>query len=152
VPGATDPDRRPPAAAIAAAVLALPSAYAVLALGNAALVLAGARDGGGGAASWLVLLITLGWAVGMLVGAVRLLLGRAWLAVAVCAACVAGLLTVGVVLGGFGGSGLFFTGSAWLVSVATAVLASLPGVRHWIARRRRNRLFPGSAQRSPSRP
>ena len=152
MPAQPDPDRRPPAAAIAAAVLALPTAYFLLALGSAALALAGARDGAGGGASWMVLLITFGWVAGLLTGAVRLLLGRAWLNLVVCAGLVAALLTVGLVLGGFSGGGIAFTGAAWLVSVGTAVLAALPGVRRWVATRRRNRMFPGSAQRFPSRP
>ena len=148
---ASSPDRRPPAAAIVAAVLALPTAYALLALGNAALTIAGGRPDGG-PATWLILIITFGWTAGLLVGAVRLLLGRAWWGVAAGAGAVAVLLTVGVVVGGFGGSGLLFTGVAWVASVGTTVLACLPGVRRWVAGRRRDRLFPGSAQRAPSRP
>jgi hypothetical protein len=149
VPAARDPERRPPTAAIVAAILALPAAYVLLALGSAALAIAGgARDGGG--ATWLVLLITFGWIAGLLVGAVRLLLGRAWISLAVSAALLTVLLTVGVVMGGLGGAS-WFSVFAWAVSACTAVCASLPAVRRWVSARRRERLYPGSAQPTSSR-
>lgn len=150
MPAVTDPERRPPVAAIGAAVLALPAAFLLLALGNAALAIAGGADDGGGA-TWMILLLTFGWVAALLVGAVRLLLGRAWLGLCVAAALFAVLLAVGIGLGGFGGRGLAFTGLAWLVSAGAAVLAALPGVRRWVAARRRDRLFPGSLQRAASR-
>ena len=131
-----------------AAVLALPAAIMVLVFGNAALSLSAVRDGSGGA-SWLVLLITFGWVVALLVGAGRLLTGRSWLGLAVSGALLALLGVLNAASGGLGeNTGLI--GTAFLSGGGAAVSASLPGVRAWVNRRRRERLFPGSTQRTPS--
>jgi hypothetical protein len=151
VPAASDPERRPPLAAITAAVLALPAAYLLLGIGNGALALAADRSDGGGA-TWVVLLLTVGWVAGLLVGAVRLLLGRAWLGLTVSAGLMTALLTVGLVLGGLGGAGSAATIVAWLISAATAVLPALPWVRRWVSLRRWHRLYPGAPQPTSSRP
>jgi hypothetical protein len=149
VPAARDPDRRPPVAAAVAAVLSLPGAVMVLVFGNAALSLSATRDGTG-AASWLVLLLTFGWVVALLVGAGRLLTGRSWLGLAVSGLVLAALAVVSAATGGLGANtGLIAT--AFLAGGGAAVLPSLPGVRAWVARRRRERLYPGSSQGSPSR-
>jgi hypothetical protein len=150
VPAATDPLRRPPLAATIAGVLALPAAVMVLVLGNAALSLSATRDSSG-AASWLVLLVTFGWVVALLVGAGRLLTGRSWLGLAVSGALLVLLGILNAANGGLGGgnTGLFAT--ALLAGGGAAVCASLPGVRAWVARRKRERLYPGSTQGSPSR-
>jgi hypothetical protein len=150
VPATSASQRRPPLAVIVAGVLALPAAYVALVLGNAALTIAGGRDQSGGS-TWLILLITFGWVAGLLIGAGRLLTGRAWFGLVVSAGLLAALLTVGVVLGGVGGTGFGFSAFAWLVSVGTAGCASLPAVRRWVAARRRQRLFPGSVQPTSSR-
>jgi hypothetical protein len=145
-----DPESRPPVAAISAAVLALPAAWLLLALGNGALALAEGRTDGGGA-TWMVLMITFGWIAGLLVGAVRLLLGRAWIGLAVSAGLFTALLTVGMILGGLGGSGAAATMVAWLIAATTTVLASLPWVRRWVSLRRWHRLYPGTPQPTSSR-
>ncbi|MGY1603749.1 hypothetical protein [Geodermatophilus sp. SYSU D00815] len=150
MPEASDPQRRPPVAAATAAVLALPGAFITLALGSAALSIAGGT--GDDAGQWMVLVLTIGWTGALLVGAVRLLLGRSWLGLAVPAALLAVLMTAGLAQGGFGGGFSWFHGFAWLVGAVTTVLAVLPQVRHWVARRRRQKLFPGSVQPSSSRP
>jgi hypothetical protein len=150
VPTVRDPLRRPPVAAAIAAVLALPGAVMVLVFGNAALSLSATRDGSGGA-SWLVLLITFGWVVALLVGAGRLLTGRSWLGLAVSGGLLALLGIISAANGGLGpNTGLIAT--AVLAGGCAAVCASLPGVRAWVARRRRERLYPGSTQGFPSRP
>jgi hypothetical protein len=123
----------------------------VLLFGNAALGVAATR-GASAAAGWLILLITFGWVLALLVGAGRLLTGRAWLAFAVSAAFLAALAVVSAFTGGLGGGNAGLVGLAALAGGGAAVCAALPGVRSWVARRRQERLFPGSTQRSPSRP
>jgi hypothetical protein len=149
VPAVRDPLRRPPVGAAVAAVLALPGAVMVLVFGNAALSLSAVRDGSGGA-SWLVLLITFGWVVALLVGAGRLLTGRSWLGLAVSGALLALLGVLNATSGGLGGANTGLIATAFLAGGGAAVGASLPGVRAWVSRRRRERLFPGSTQRTPS--
>jgi hypothetical protein len=146
----SDPARRPPVAAAVASVLALPGAVMVLVFGNAALSLSAGRDGTG-AASWLVLLLTFGWVVALLVGAGRLLTGRSWLGLAVSGALLALLGIVSAFNGGLGGSNSGLVVTALLAGGGAGICASLPGVRAWVNRRRQERLFPGSTQRTPSR-
>jgi hypothetical protein len=146
-PPAGSERRRPPAAAIGAAFLALPTAFVLVLLGWVALVLAEGRVEG---RVWMVLLIGLGWVVALLTGAIRLLLGRSWVGLAVPAGALAALLLLGTVRGGLGG-GTFGTVSL-LVAAATAVLAALPPTRRWVAEQRQRRSFPDSAQHSPGRP
>jgi hypothetical protein len=132
-----------------AAVLALPATVMVLVFGNAALSLSAVRDGSGGA-SWLVLLITFGWVVALLVGAGRLITGRSWLGLAVSGALLAVLGILNASTGGLGGTNTGLIATAFLSGGGAAVAASTPGVRAWINRRRQERLFPGSTQRTPS--
>jgi hypothetical protein len=141
--------RVPPVAAICAAFLALPTAFVLVVLGGVALVLADGRADGG---VWMVLLLGVGWVVALLVGAIRLLLGRSWLGLAVPAAALVALLLVRTVMGGLGGGASGFGTVSLVVAVATTVLAALPPTRRWVAEQRRERLFPGPTQRSPSRP
>ncbi|MGY1618482.1 hypothetical protein ACI797_17235 [Geodermatophilus sp. SYSU D00691] len=150
MPEATDPQRRPPVAAATAAVLALPGAFITLSLGSAAQSVAGTV--GDDAGQWMVLVVTIGWTATLLVGAVRLLLGSSWLGLAVPAAILAALMTVGLAQGGLGDGFSWFHGFAWAVGVAATVLAALPQVRHWVARRRRQKLHPGSVRATSSRP
>jgi hypothetical protein len=132
-----------PWAAIAAAVLALPTAFVLVVVGWGALLFANQRADG---AVWVVLLISVAWLAGLLVAAIRLLLGRSWAALALTAGAVAVLMTSGLLHGGLGGGPFGFGALAALVSLATTVLAALPGVRRWVAERRRERLYPGSTQ------
>ena len=121
-----------------------------LLFGNAALTVAGTQENSAGA-TWLILILTFGWAAGLLVGAGRLLTGRSWAGLAVLSGVLALLPTVGLLRDGPGGATFGLLVFAWLVTVAVAVLPCLPRVRHWVAARRQERLFPGSAQRTPSR-
>ena len=131
-------------------MLALPAAIMVLVFGNAALSLSATSDGSG-AASWIVLLLTFGWVVALLVGAGRLLTGHAWLGLAVSGALLALLGVLNAASGGLGANtGLVVT--ALLAGGGAGICASLPGVRAWVNRRRQDRLFPGSVQRTASRP
>ena len=145
--GGPDPRRGVPVAVLCAAVLTLPCVIVVVVLGGAALALAGQRSGSG---AWGVLLVTVGWLAALLTGVVRLLLGRSWLNLAVAAGVLAGLLTVGIALGGLRTGPFGLTSYGWLVAVATTVLASLPGVRRWVGAQRRDRLHPGSSRRGAS--
>jgi hypothetical protein len=151
VPPDQDSLRRPPVAATIAAVLSLPATVMVLVFGNAALSLSAVRDRSG-AASWLVLLIIFGWVVALLVGAGRLLTGRSWLGLAVSGALLALVGVLNAATGGLGAGNAGLIGTAFLSGGGAAVCASLPGVRAWVTRRRRERLFPGSTQQTPSRP
>jgi hypothetical protein len=151
MPAASDPERRPPLAAAVAGVLSLPAALMVLLFGNAALSIAATRDSSG-TAGWLVLLLTFGWVIALLLGAGRLLTGRAWLGFAVATGLLALLAVISAFTAGLGGDNAGLIGIALLGGAGAAGCASLPGVRAWVARRRRERLFPGSTQRSASRP
>ena len=93
-----------------------------------------------------MLLISIGWLAGLLVAAIRLLLGRSWAALAMTAGALAALMVFGLLRGGLGSGPLGFGPLAALVSLATTVLAVLPGVRRWVADSRRERLYPGSSR------
>jgi len=136
-----------PWAAIAASVLALPTAFVLVVVGWGALLVANDRADG---AAWMVLVVAIGWTAGLLAGAIRLLLGRSWLTLAVTAGLLAALMLFGLARGGLGDGPLGFGTLAVLVSLATTVLAVLPGVRRWVGEQRRERLYPGSTQRARS--
>ena len=138
---------RTPWAAIAAAVLALPTAFVLVVVGWGALLFANERADG---AVWVVLIISVGWLAGLLAAAIGLLLGRSWAGLAVTSGVLAVLMVVGLLRGGLGEGPFGFGPLAALVSVATAVLAALPAVRRWVAERRQERLYPGSSARSAS--
>lgn len=124
---------KPPGPAVAAALLGLVSAsFPVLAVLLVLVMAAGDVD----AAFALSLLPPLGMSAWLAGGAVLLLLGRSWRGLALPAAVLAVLALYGLVIGGLGGP---FVLGAFLVALATAVLAALPGVRHWVAERRRLR-------------
>jgi hypothetical protein len=128
-------------------VLALPTAFVLVVVGWGALLFADQRADG---AVWVVLLISVAWLAGLLVAAIRLLLGRSWAALAVTAGTVAALMVFGLFRGGLGAGPFGFGALAALVSLATTVLAALPGVRRWVAGRRRERLYPGSSRAAGS--
>lgn len=132
-----------PWAAIAAAVLALPTAFVLVVVGWGALLFADRRADG---AVWVVLVLSVAWLAGLLVAAIRLLLGRSWAALAGAAGTVAALMVFGLFRGGLGAGPFGFGALAALVSLATTVLAALPAVRRWVAERRRERLYPGSTR------
>jgi hypothetical protein len=75
--------------------------------------------------------------VGLVVGAVLLLLGRSWLALALPAGALAALAVTGYAMGGWGAGA--FGVAILLLPVLTAVLALLPRVRRWVAARRQAR-------------
>lgn len=137
-----------PWAAIAAAVLALPTAFVLVVVGWGALLFADQRADG---AVWVVLLISIGWLAGLLAGAIGLLLGRSWAGLAGTAGTLAVLMVFGLLRGGLGDGPLGFGPFAAAVSLATTVLAALPAVRRWVADRRRERLYPGSSAAARAR-
>src|SRR4051794_23897887 len=99
--------RRPPVAAIVAAVLglvscALPALFLLV-------VLALAGPGGLADTAWLAYTLPLLLVAGLVTGAVLLLLGRSWLALAVPAGVLLALMVVARVLGGWG------SGPIWLL-------------------------------------
>ena len=147
VPVQRSPAPRVPWPAIAAAVLALPTAFVLVVVGWGALLFANGRADG---AVWIVLLISIAWLAGLLAAAISLLLGRSWAALALTAGAVFALMLFGLLRAG-AGQGLFsFRPLAVLVSLATTVLAALPAVRGWVAERRRERRYPGSSHRARS--
>lgn len=120
-------------------MLALLSAFAPAVFFLVALAFS---EGSPSGQEWLALLVPLALALGLLVGAVLLLLGRSWLVVAVPAA-VLGLVIIGGTLFGGWAEGALGLGLATGVLPATAaVLASLPAVRGWVAARRAARTHP----------
>ncbi|HEV7186282.1 MAG TPA: hypothetical protein VGN28_00165 [Blastococcus sp.] len=136
LPTARPVGRRPPAAAIAAAVLGLLSCAipALLLL----IVLALAEPDGLEHVAWFDFALPLVLIVGLVTGAVLLLLGRAWLPLAVVAGLVVVLVVVGRALGGLGGGSFLLLGG--MVSpLLAAALSALPGVRGWVAERKAER-------------
>jgi hypothetical protein len=123
----------PPVPAIVAAPLAVLSAFAP---GLFFLVAVGFSGGRLSGLEWLLLVVPLGLALGLLLGAVQLLLGRSWRLVAVSAALLALLIIGGTLFGGWADGSLGLGLSTGLLPAATAVLASLPTVRTWVAARR----------------
>jgi hypothetical protein len=126
--------RTPPVPAVAAALLGLISAGATALLALLALAFSNGQFGGGG---WLVVATPVVLMVGLVVGAVLLLLGRSWLALALPAGALAALALTGYVMGGWGAGALGV--AILLLPVLTAVLALLPRVRRWVAARRQAR-------------
>jgi hypothetical protein len=124
--------RRPPAAALVAAPLALLTALGVALFELLALAFSDGRFGDGG---WLVVTVPLVLLVWLVTGAVLLLAGRSWLALVVPAAALAVfLLVVGATEDVLGELGV-----AALVPALAALLSAFPGVRSWVAARRTGR-------------
>ena len=126
--------RRPPATAIAAAVLglvscALPALFLLIAL-------ALSEPDSLEQPAWIDVALPLALVCGLVSGAVLLLLGRSWLVLAAAAGVLIALMLAAHALGWSGGP-FFFTG--WFPPVLSVVLSSLPGVRGWVAGRRAGR-------------
>ncbi|SFD83943.1 hypothetical protein SAMN05216574_10119 [Blastococcus tunisiensis] len=123
--------RTPPAPAIAAAVLALLSAFVPAVFALAALAFSGGELEG---PDWLLIAVPVLLVLGLLVGGLLLLLGRSWLVLALSAGLLTALLLYGYASGGWGAGafGVFVV----LVPLLTTVLAVLPRVRSWVAARR----------------
>jgi hypothetical protein len=124
--------RRPPAAAIAAAVLGLLSCAlpALFLLIGVALSDPDSLEQPG----WIDFALPAALVCGLVGGSVLLLLGRSWLTLAVAAGVLIALMLAARVLGDWGGGPFYFTG--WVAPVLTVVLSALPGVRSWVAERR----------------
>jgi hypothetical protein len=132
---ATVPVRRtPPVPAIAAVVLALVSAGVPALFGLLALAFSGGRFEGGGVLLFVVPVVLL---AGLGVGAVLLLLGRSWLALALSAGALTALVLTGYLMGGWGGGS--FGVLTLAIPLITTVLTALPRVRGWVAARRQVR-------------
>ena len=126
--------RRPPAAAIVAAVLglvscALPALFLLIAL-------ALSEPDSLEQPAWIDVALPLALVCGLVSGAVLLLLGRSWLVLAAAAGVLIALMLAAHALGWSGGP-FFFPG--WFPPVLSVVLSSLPGVRGWVADRQAER-------------
>ena len=121
--------RRPPAAAIVAAVLGLLSCAltALFLLIGVALSDPDSLEQPG----WIDFALPGALVCGLVAGSVLLLLGRSWLTLAVAAGVLIALMMAARVLGNWGGGPFFFSG--WIAPVLTVVLSALPGVRSWVA-------------------
>src|SRR4051794_36814305 len=127
--------RTPPAPAILAAVLALVSC-AIPAL-FLLIVLALSEPGSLEDAAWVDFALPLLLICALLTGAVLLLLGRAWLPLAVAAGLLLALVIVGRALGGLGGGSFLLLGGG--APLLVVVLSALPGVRGWVTDRKAER-------------
>jgi hypothetical protein len=127
--------RRPPAAAIVAAVLGLVSCALPALLLLVVLALAG--PGGLEDAAWVDYALPLLLVCALVAGAVLLLLGRSWLALAASAGVLVALMVAARVLGGWGGGPIWLLG--WAAPGLAVVLSALPVVRSWVAERRAQR-------------
>jgi hypothetical protein len=135
VPTSPDgPRRTPPVPALLAAPLALVTALAVGFFSVLAVAFSNGQFDDGG---WLVVVLPTVLAVGLVLGVILLLLGRSWLVLTVLAGALAAVLLGGELIG------TWDTGTvgpvAALFPAGAAVLAALPGVRHWVAVRRAGR-------------
>jgi hypothetical protein len=123
----------PPVPAVAAASLAVLSAFAP---GFFVLVALGVSAGNLSALEWLLLIVPLTLFLCLLIGAVLLVRGRSWQVVAV-AGAVLGLLVIGgTVFGGWADGALGIGLTVGLLPAAAALLASTATVRRWVAARR----------------
>ncbi|MEU2349363.1 hypothetical protein [Modestobacter sp. NPDC049651] len=120
--------RRPPAAALVAAPLALLTAFGVGLFELLALAFSNGQFDDGG---WLVVTVPLLLIAWLVVGAVLLLVGRSWLALLLPAAALA----VFLVVVGVTEDVIAELAVVALVPAATALLSALPGVRTWVAAR-----------------
>ncbi|SNR33471.1 hypothetical protein [Blastococcus mobilis] len=130
-PAAGPTRRRPPAPAIAAAVLGLLSASVPAIFLLAAIAFSGGRVEGN---AWLLIAVPVLLVLGLLVGGVLLLAGRSWSVLAVTAGVLAALLVYGQAVGGWGAGA--FGVLTLLFPLITTVLAVLPRVRAWVTARR----------------
>ena len=124
--------RTPPAPAILAAALAVVSC-AVPAL-FVLIVLALAEPGGLEDGSWFDVALPVALICALVAGAVLLLLGRAWLPLAVAAGLLVLLVVVSRSLGGLGGGSFLLLGG--VAPLLALVLSALPRVRGWVADRK----------------
>jgi hypothetical protein len=130
-PPSAPASRTPPAPAVAAAVLGLLSAVVPGGFALIAVAFSGGRFDRGG---WLLIAVPLVLLAGLGIGAVLLLLGRSWLALALPAGVLTALVLTGYAMGGWGGGS--FGVLTLLVPLLTTVLAVLPRVRRWVTARR----------------
>jgi hypothetical protein len=75
---------------------------------------------------------------GLVTGAVLLLLGRSWRALAFVGGILAAVLVAAHVLAGWGGGAFWLL--SWITPALAVVLSALPGVRSWVADRRAARI------------
>ena len=123
--------RTPPPPALAAALLATLSALVAVFFGVLVLAFSGGQFEG---SAWLLIAVPLVLVIGLVVGAVLLLLGRSWLALVLPAGAMTALVLTGYVMGGWG-AGIFGV-LTLVVPLLTTVLAALPRVRSWVRARR----------------
>jgi hypothetical protein len=126
----------PPVPGVLAAVLALMSA---LVPGSFVLVAIGFSEGRLSSLEWGLLLVPVCLTVGLVVGAVLLLIGRSWVTLVVTAAALALLIFGGTVFAGWAEGAPGFGLASGLLPAVTAVLGALPVVRRWVAGRRAER-------------
>ena len=125
--------RVPPVPVIAAATLAVLSAFAP---GFFFLIALGFSGGELSGTDWLLLVVPLALSLGLLIGAGLLVRGRSWRVVAA-AGAVLGLLVIGgTLVGGWAEDALGLGLSVGLLPAAAALLASTATVRRWVAARR----------------
>lgn len=135
-PAAGTARRRPPVAAIIAAVLGLVSCALPMLFLLVVLALAG--PGGLADTAWLIYTLPLLLVAGLVTGAVLLLVGRSWLVLAVPAGVLLALMVVARALGGWGAGPIWLLG--WAAPGLAVVLSALPVVRRWVAGRKAARV------------
>jgi hypothetical protein len=128
--------RLPPVPGVLAVVLALISA---LVPGFFVLVAIGFSGGRLSSLEWGLLLVPVCLTVGLIVGAVLLMIGRDWVTLVVAAGALALLILGGTVFGGWAEGAPGFGLASGLLPAATAVLGALPVVRGWVTGRRAER-------------
>jgi hypothetical protein len=120
-------------AVLVAVPLAVLSALAVAFFSLIALAFSNGQFGDG---SWLIPTVPALLSVGLLGGALLLLLGRSWLALFLPAAALVVVVVWAVLAAGLGEDSGGLLVLVWALPAATAVLSALPGVRRWTAARR----------------
>jgi hypothetical protein len=125
--------RVPPVPAIAAAVLALLSAFAP---GFFFLVALGYSGGNLSGPDVLLLVVPLALSLGLLIGAGLLVRGRSWRVLAVAGGALGLLVIGGTLVGDWAEDALGLGLSVGLLPAAAALLACTVTVRRWVAARR----------------
>jgi hypothetical protein len=120
-------------AALVAVPLAVLSALAVAFFSLIALAFSNGEFGEG---SWLIPAVPALLSLGLLGGALLLLLGRSWLALFLSAAALVVVVVWAVLAAGLGEDSGGLLVLVWALPTATALLVVLPGVRRWIAERK----------------
>jgi hypothetical protein len=128
--------RRPPVAAVLAAILAVLSAVVVALFSFLALAFSNGDLTGD---RWMIVAVPAVLSIALVLGALLLLMARSWLALVLPAAALSLAVVVSILSGSLGEDTGSFLVLCWALPGVSALLGLLPGVRRWVAERRQAR-------------